>query len=429
MLNQTVTFTWADDFIKNDSFWVKSKLPWEDISIFPWIEFFVFDILFSVHYLDVKVTTYTLTELGLFDLIVLKAINGRIPSKTLLNGFYMDYFFLLTSVNITYKFLRFVNQVDYFILMINHNEELSMAFLELFYYNSTFNLKYNIAHTFNYYFQTPDNILAEYISFYSYFLISYSCIWCLIYIFASMGFRRSYPSYLTRLYRYSYSLAKENRIQFELFMQIVFFLLFFWIFNLMVYDDADVEFLEMICLYLSFYFIFIIFYLLFRYSIHYFSFLEASFTEGKNASFIAKQFVRDISNTFALFLRFSLLLFRLNIYDGLDDFLDSYYISVCDFDDDTYYDENLVLFEGNLFYTTDNETDSGIHNEIELDLIEDLFQKYFVTLGKFSYFWGFILEEAFRVSLALYITYLIIFEVHSVNISFLEDNYFSQKRS
>lgn len=40
----------------------------------------------------------------------------------------------------------------------------------------------------------------------------------------------------------------------------------------------------------------------------------------------------------------------------------------------------------------------------------------------------FILEEILRLSLAFYICYLIIFEVHSVNCSYVEDNYFSSVR-
>jgi hypothetical protein len=37
-------------------------------------------------------------------------------------------------------------------------------------------------------------------------------------------------------------------------------------------------------------------------------------------------------------------------------------------------------------------------------------------------------EEALRLSLAFYISYLIIFEVHAVNCSYKEDNYFSNKK-
>jgi hypothetical protein len=40
----------------------------------------------------------------------------------------------------------------------------------------------------------------------------------------------------------------------------------------------------------------------------------------------------------------------------------------------------------------------------------------------------FILEEILRICLGFYICYLIIFEVHSVNFSYLEDNYIQSSR-
>jgi hypothetical protein len=49
--------------------------------------------------------------------------------------------------------------------------------------------------------------------------------------------------------------------------------------------------------------------------------------------------------------------------------------------------------------------------------------------GKFFFFIFFILEEILRLSLAFYICYLIVFEVHSVNCSYLEDNYFVSNRN
>lgn len=107
-------------------------------------------------------------------------------------------------------------------------------------------------------------------------------------------------------------------------------------------------------------------FLLFRYSTHYFSFLEASVGEGFNASFVAKQFVRDVSNSFALFLRFFLLVFRLNIYDGLDDFLDSYFIFFIDYDEDMYVDETLGLID-ELFISGDNAEDVLFYNYYEYD--------------------------------------------------------------
>jgi hypothetical protein len=102
------------------------------------------------------------------------------------------------------------------------------------------------------------------------------------------------------------------------------------------FDDDQEELIETFDTGFFYFFCLLIFFLLYKYSIHYFAFLEASVVEGRSVSYISKQFFRDFINTFALFLRFFILLFRLNVYDTLDDFYDSYYIFVGDFDDDEY---------------------------------------------------------------------------------------------
>jgi hypothetical protein len=152
----------------------------------------------------------------------------------------------------------------------------------------------------------------------------------------------------------------------------------------MTYDDTNVELVETFHLFITLTFLALIAYLLFRYSVHYFSFLENSVTDGFSVQFIAKQFVRDMSNTFALFLRFFLLIFRLNIYDGLDDFLDSYFIFFIDFDEDSYFDELPFMFYTGVLL--DNHEDLSIQSLTEFTVWFDLYSKYFIILGKFIYF-------------------------------------------
>ena len=144
-------------------------------------------------------------------------------------------------------------------------------------------------------------------------------------------------------------------------------------------------------------------------------------------SFIAKQFLRDGINTFALFLRFFVLLFRLNVYDTLDDFYDSYYIYVGDFDDDEYYNELFFSIFSLVFYDFDPNSDKLFSLEEESDLFLDLFYFYFICWAKFFTFIFFIVEEILRLSLAFYISYLIVFEVHAVNFSYIEDKNFDRK--
>jgi hypothetical protein len=67
--------------------------------------------------------------------------------------------------------------------------------------------------------------------------------------------------------------------------------------------------------------------------------------------------------------------------------------------------------------------------EDEFDLATDLFSLYFITWSKFALFVASILGELGRVALALFITYLILFEVQAVNRSDVEDTYFFNKRN
>ena len=234
--------------------------------------------------------------------------------------------------------------------------------------------------------------------------------------------------FFTKFFIFANNFAFENRLQLDWVLLFLFFVVTIWVPVLMTYDDVNVEVVELTHNFICTYFVFIIGYLLYKYSIHYFSFLENSVSDGYTTQYILKQLVRDVSNTFALFLRFFLLLFRLNIYDGLDDFLDSYYIFFIDFDEDSYTDE--IFFLADFFtYFSDNREDVIFYQPVEFDWWVDLYSKYFIVFGKLFFFWVFILEEAFRISLALYISYLIIFEVHAVNVSNNEDSYMFFKKT
>jgi hypothetical protein len=197
----------------------------------------------------------------------------------------------------------------------------------------------------------------------------------------------------------------------------------------MTFDDDQEEVIEFIDTQFFLFFTLIILYLMFKYSTHYFSFLESSINDGRSAVFLTKQFFRDILNTLSLMLRFYVLLFRINVYDMLDDVLDSYYIFVGDFDDDEYFNELFYSIHGTLFFTNDNQDDRSFLLEDENNFSNDLFYSYFVVWGKFNFFLFFIVEETARLSLAFYISFLIIFEVHSVNCSYREETFLEEKKT
>ena len=145
------------------------------------------------------------------------------------------------------------------------------------------------------------------------------------------------------------------------------------------FDDDREEFIEMFDVSCFYFFCTLITYLLYRYSQHYFAFLESSVTEGRSVSFITKQFFKDFMNTFALFLRFFMLLIRLNVYDTLDDFYDSYYIFLGDFDEDEYLNELFFSIHSVMFYDIDVQDDRIYSLEEEHDLFIDLFYLYYLV--------------------------------------------------
>lgn len=231
-----------------------------------------------------------------------------------------------------------------------------------------------------------------------------------------------------RFYYYQFSIAREIRLQVETVFQTIIFFILYWITTLMTFDDSQEEIIEFVDGSFFYFFVLITFYICFKYSIHYFAFLEASVVEGRSVGFIAKQVFKDFLNTLSLFLRFYILLLRVNVYDTLDDFLDSYYIFIGDFDEDEYLNEMFLSIYGSLLFLSENDYDTSYLLEDEHDFFNDWFYLYFVIWGKLFYFTFFMLEEAARLSLAFYVCYLIIFEVHSVNCSYKEDNFIFNKR-
>jgi hypothetical protein len=119
---------------------------------------------------------------------------------------------------------------------------------------------------------------------------------------------------------------------------------------------------------------------------------------------------------------------RFFIYETNDDILDSYYIFLGDFDDDEYFNELFFSAFPLLFFDSDNNDDRSFFLEDEIDLSSDLFSLYFIMLTKLGSLMFYIPEGIARIFLAFYIGYLIVFEVHTANRSYVEDLYLAHKR-
>lgn len=209
--------------------------------------------------------------------------------------------------------------------------------------------------------------LGKYVTF-LYFVFVLVC-----FLMANLPLRWSNPLNFgwLRLQNYLFSASKEVRIQFEAVLQTVVFFGTYWAMVLMAFDDSQEEVIEFVDGGFFYFFVLITLFLVFKYSVHYFAFIEASVAEGRSVAFVAKQVFKDALNTLSLVLRFYILLLRVNVYDTLDDFLDSYYIFVGDFDEDEYLNELFLSIYSSLLFLSENDYDTSFLLEDEHDFTND----------------------------------------------------------
>jgi len=100
---------------------------------------------------------------------------------------------------------------------------------------------------------------------------------------------------------YFYSLSRENRLQFEsaILTAPLFALLF--ALNITTFKDMYQEPIEALNVFLFKLFLVIYLFFLYKNSVHYFSFLEASVSDRGTLSMFV-QFVKDFANSFVLLL-------------------------------------------------------------------------------------------------------------------------------
>lgn len=426
----TAEYTWLESYLDNDAFWLEDILNWDETFDLVLSDYNIFSFLTSAFFVNSHFFLDSFTKLSFLDVLFFSETDLANSSRELFDLMMWDTMSFITTTFLPLQFLFYTDYQDFMVLVLHHSPELSMAlvdYVNTYWLNSTINSAPSAV--FDVFSDSLNSTISEFVE---YFVAFFAFMWGVVFfigVFRITKWNNALEVYFVRFENYLFWISREVRIQFEAAIKIFFFAFFYTSMMIATFDDDQEEILEFFNGLLFNFFLFLFVYFLYKYSIHYFAFLEASISEGRTLSFITKQFMRDVINNFAFILRFSTLMLRLNIYDTVDDIFDSYYIFLGDFDDDEYFIDLFFSMFTVMFFDTDNNDDRSFFLEDEMDLTTDLFALYFVVWGKFALFVFFIVEEILRVALALYITYLIIFEVHAVNRSFVEDTYFATKRS
>ena len=422
-------YNWYTSYVDTDMLWLEDVMNWDDVFELATSEYNVFGLITTAFFLNTHHFLDWCVKISMLDLLFINEIDLDVRPKTLFSSIIWDYSLTFTNVLFSLPTLFYSDFQDLTLMIAYFTPELVFGlrdFVSVSWVNSSF--EYSPSAAFDVYQDMTGTATSEFTDYFSAFYPFVLQITILVTIARIVAISNAVDSYVSRAYFYLYSMSTEVRFQFDAALQVFFFVFLYTSMMIVTFDDDQEELLEFFNTMCYYFFLFTMAFYLYKYSIHYFSFLEAAKGETKATSPIT-QFLFDALNAVAFTMRFMVLMVRLNMYDSVDDILDSYYIFMADFEEEEYFSDTLFSLFSVMSFDTDVNDDRSFLFEDEMDFSADFFTVYFIVWGKFTYFWMFILEEIARVSLALYVTYLLIFEINAVNRSYAEDNYISTKRT
>lgn len=420
--------SWHASYAETDMLWLDDSINWDNSFDLVTSEYNVFSPFTAAFFLNAHHFLDWFVKLSHLDTVLLWE-TGSLGLAGLLLYSTWDFTLSFTVVAFSLPALFHAEFQDWASTSTYYSPELSFAMRDLVLAQwSDSSLSVTPASAFDTYQDSTGTASAEFSDYLTSFTAFIGYVVLLIASARIIALANASDVYPSRAVFYLYSIATEVRFQFDAGLQAFFFFFLYSSMMMTTFDDDQEELLEFFNSTCYYFFLFTFAYYLYKYSAHYLSFLEASKDDSKSSTpFVQALF--DGLNVFALVLRFLVLMIRLNIYDGIDDALDSYYIFMADFEEEEYFPDALFSLFSTLSFDTDVNDDRSFLLEDEMDFSADLFTVYFIVWGKFAYFWIFILEEIARVALAFYVTYLLMFEINAVNRSYLEDTYLNTKRS
>lgn len=422
-------YVWLEHYITSPEFLIEDVLSWDESFGLTSFNYSVFTLLTSPFAIQTYIFIESITKMSFLDFMLISESSELLEIQQLYTAIMWDMFEIIQVLFYPVQFIFYTNAQDFPLVMLHNSPELAIAFADFvttYFGNNSYRFLTSLISNF-----FSDSIIQK-VSVLGYFLGLFCFfVWFSLIVISALRLTKwtsVLESYTTRLSLYFYSISKDNRLQFEAVLLTVLLFTLLAIFNIFTIRDLYEESIE--CIMLSFFYIFltIFVFFLFKNSIHYFAFLEASMSNNQTTG-VFVQFGKDAANSFVLCLRFAALMVRLNIYDTVEDLLDSNYIFACEFEDERYCQDMLYAqFDYALTEITILQHHLSLkpYNQL-LDF--DSITTYFLICGYFLSIIFCILEAAGRVLLAFFIVYLIIFEMQSINRSYTEDSFINNERS
>jgi hypothetical protein len=426
----TKEYSWLNSYITSPQFWVEDVLNWDESINLTITDYNLFSLLTSPFMLKTYIYLESFVKLSFLDIMIMSESSEMYELQEFYNAVMWDLYETVQVLFYSFQFIYYTNYQDFFLILLHHSPELTIPLIEFvttYWDNGVFKFVTAAGSMF-----FNDAILSNVYKLNNHAALVCISVWFIFIFFYAARLTKwdhAVESYLTRLLTYFNSMSKETRIELEAVLTMFLLFLILLVTNIASFRDWFEEMTEDSTLVLVYIFYAMYIFFIAKVSIHKLAFLEASESKRRTAGLFV-QFGKDVTNGVILLLRFLTLLVRLNLYDTVDDVLDSYYIFLCDFQDEMYVTDSS-LFCNLCFASFMNDSMSLSRTLLTLyhsNYYLDLWRAYIMICWNFLSFIYFALELIGRVLLAFFILYLVIFEMQSVNRSHVEDEYITNIR-
>lgn len=298
-------FRWLESYLLDDMLWSDNALNWDLTVDLVLMEHSLYSFLITPFFKSTYLALSAISKISFFDVILLQEADTTARDLELFELMMWDFSSHISNTFLPVQVIFYTDYQNFPALLLQSSPELMLALNE---YVDTYwtdgVARYVPSVVFDYINEQNLTRLSDGLDVLVLFVPFTLLLTLVNSVMRLAKWDNSLESYFVRFYNYLFSLSRTTRLQFEATLQALFIMVFYFIFVIAAFDGDFEEKIEFFHLMSFDLFALLFTYFIYKYSVHYFAFLEASVSEGRTLKVITTQFFKDALNTVALTVRF-----------------------------------------------------------------------------------------------------------------------------
>ena len=225
-------YAWLETYLDNDSLWLDDSLNWDAAFEIAMSDYTLYTALTTPFFSNSQFFTDSVVKISFLDILFYFESNKHEQTKELYNLFLWDITSYISTKFLPAQFLFYTNFQDYVNILLHYSPELISVltdYVNTSWVNNVFS--YTPSIVFDVFSDANNAVISDFIDYFVAIFVFFFFVVIIANIFGLNKLIDSNDSYISRLFNYLFSTAKESRLQFESFL-----LTFFFFFLLKSYD-------------------------------------------------------------------------------------------------------------------------------------------------------------------------------------------------